>query len=506
MKSDAESVIRKDAYMKLIAAFDIGTTAVKGTLVSIKGEVIGCKSINIDTIFAGEYKEQRPVDWYEAFCSISKEFFAEYCTPDDILGIIMSGQMQDTILVDKDFNVLFNAILYSDNRADKQAQSIIEVVGKKRLTELTSNNFDGSIPLAKLIWIKDNHPEIYKKIHKVLISAKDYCVGRLSGEFITDVTSAATSGIMNIKTKGWGKEIFDALEIEESIFPRIKYSHEQAGVVTENASKESMYNAGTPVYVGTGDAGATTLASGLSSVGEFNINLGTSGWVACLSENPIRREGVFNLAGMPTDTFIAVVPFLNAGNVHKWVSTIVTSESVENRYEEVSKLLDKSVCGSNGLMFLPYLAGERFPVMDSDTKGCYIGITPETSKSDMVRSCLEGVAFSIRQGIDLLEIAPRKMTLIGGGAKSSVWCQIMADMLNIEIELHGDSEYLPAIAITASILLDMGYISSYSEFIESIQEKQTLKKYLPNQVNVEKYNSMYFKYKQIYEHVKPLFK
>jgi len=491
--------------MKLIATFDVGTTAVKGVLVSKKGDVIYSESINIDTIFIDEYKEQMPSQWYEAFCEISRNFFEKHCTPNDIIGIIMSGQMQDLILVDEDIKPIYNAILYSDNRASEQAKKIISHIGEDKINEVTGNNFDGSLPLAKLLWVKENNKDIFNKIYKVMISSKDYCVTKLTNECVTDVTSAATSGMMDIITKQWENGFLESLNIDSNILPQLKYAHEQAGFVTEQASKECMYNAGTPVYTGTGDAGATTLASGLSKVGEFNINIGTSGWVACIGEKPMNREGVFNLAGVPFDTIITVVPFLNAGNVHKWISWLLSSEDDENKYEYVSKLLDKSVCGSNGLMFLPYLAGERFPVMDGNTKGCYIGITPETSKSDMVRACLEGVAFSIRQGIELIGIKPEKISLIGGGAKSHTWCQIMSDMLNMEVQVYGDSEYMPAIATAASVLLDMNYINGYSEFIKSVQQSQSNVVYKPVAKNVEYYNNIFKKYKNIYVSVKRLF-
>jgi len=490
--------------MFYIASFDIGTTAVKGVIVDLSGHVINSKSLIITTVYKDEYIEQDPNEWYRLFCTMSKELIRESCNPSEIRGIIMSGQMQDLIMVDDSLNPIMNAILYSDNRGEVQANNIKEKIGEEALIGITGNSMNGTLPFAKLLWIKENKPSIYKKVHKILFSSKDYCVGKLTGTTSTDPTSASTSGLMNIDNKCWQTDFLNIFDINDSMTPEIKFAHEIVGYVSEIASNESGYDSGTPVYCGSGDAGATTLASGISKVFEFNINLGTSGWVACVSDGPIYGNGIFNLAAIPSDVYVNVVPFINAGSVHKWITSIVSRES-ENGVEYVDDILKESNTGSDGLLFLPYLSGERFPVIDSKTKACFIGLTPETTKSVMVRACLEGVAFSIRQGIEKIAILPNKVSIVGGGAKNSTWCQIFADMLNIDVEVYAESEYMPAISLASAVLYEQGLIDEYSTFIDKLLEKQGKVTYQPNKNSVEILNVMYNRYRQIYDAVKGLF-
>lgn len=492
--------------MKYIATFDIGTTAVKGVLIAVNGTPIFSSSISIETIYEDNIKEQRPNDWYDAFCTISKEFFAQGFSSENIIGIVMSGQMQDLIPVNKNGQPVCNAILYSDGRADKQAKEIEKIIGSADIAESTGNNFDGSLPFAKLLWLKQNQPNDYERIYKILISSKDFVILQLTGCFVTDVISASTAGLMDIHKKHWNVAWADAVGVEKTMLPQLLYADEKAGAVTERASLETGYKAGTPVYAGTGDAGATTLASGITQDGEFNINLGTSGWVACVSSDILAKENVFNLAAMPRDSYINVVPFFNAGNVHKWISkTLAKDDEQDEKYNYMDKILEQSVAGSNGLMFLPYLAGERFPVVDTEIKGEYYGISPETTKQDMARSCLEGVAFSIRQGIESIGRRPKKISLIGGGAQVQVWCRIFADVLNHEILVYKNAEILPAIAIASAVLVAKRIIPNYHAFTDSLQNSENCICYKPEAKSAELYNDIYRKYLSIYpafKHIK----
>lgn len=489
---------------EFIATFDIGTTAVKGVLMSEEGKNIMEESVGLETIFLEDWKEQRPSDWYAAFCKISRGFFEKGISPSDVKGIVMSGQMQDLIPIGADFLPVRNAILYSDGRASAEAQEILKVIGEETIRKSTGNHFDGSMPFAKLLWVKKQEPINYSKIKKVLISSKDYIIAKLTGNFVTDVTAAATSGCMDIRKKQWNTSWLLPFELDWGKLPRLCYAQDEAGRVHGNGSVDSGYLEGTPVYVGTGDAGATTLASGIAKDGEFNINLGTSGWIACVSDTVLERPGVFNLAAMPKDSYINVVPFLNAGNVHKWITGILKEDKPENPYEQINLLLEKSEAGSNGVMFLPYLVGERFPVMDTEIKGAFIGLVPETTKSDLARSTLEGVAYSIRQGMESIGRVPCKISIIGGGAKVSTWCQILADMLNHPVYAYGDSEYLPSAAISSAVLIGQGKIADYKDFTDSLQNSATSQCYYPIPAHVKKYESIYPRYKRLYPAIQTL--
>jgi xylulokinase len=490
--------------MRYIATFDIGTTAIKGVLVSENGEPVYAKSLNIETVFDEDKKEQRPDDWYQAFLQISHNFVAQY-NKSDIIGIVMSGQMQDVILIDHENRAIDNSILYSDGRATEQAIEIERLLGNTTILNCTGNDFNGSIPFAKLLWIKQNKYDIFSKIYKVLFSSKDYIITKLTNHYVSDVTTCATTGLMDIHRKQWMKEWLEQFQISYHILPQLAYANEKAGAITESGAIESGYQVGIPVYVGTGDAGATTLASGISRDGEYNINLGTSGWVASVSADVLSRQGVFNLAAIQKDLFINVVPFLNAGNVHKWISKTLTPDDIqEQKYDYIDQLLQNSSTGSHGVMFLPYIAGERFPIMDADIKGCYIGIVPETTKQDMARACLEGVAYSIRQGIESIGRSPNRISIIGGGARCKTWCQILADMLNHDVFVYKNSEYLPSMAVASAAMIDLGIISDFQTFTNSLQASSACICYKPNETAKKYYDSAFIKYCRVYPAIRKI--
>ena len=435
--------------MTYIAAFDAGTTAVKGTLVNEAGEAALSRSVELSTLCHDGFQEQAPQDWWEAFCAISRQF-TEAVPPEDIQGIIMSGQMQDLIPLDADLNPVCPAILYSDGRAEAQATALETSVGSDYFLHTTGNRCDGSLPLPKLMWLKENRPELYARTAHILISSKDYLIVRLTGVCAGDVTACATAGAMDIRRKRWDEKLLSAAGVDAKLFPTLYHPHQQVGAVLPEAAAACGYRAGTAVFAGIGDAGATTLASGIREPGQYNINLGTSGWVAAVSDDILLTEaGVFNLAAAAEGCYINVVPFLNAGNVHKWISGVLGHKDGAADYEAVSALLKNSVPGSHGVLFLPYLVGERFPVLDPEARGCFFGMTAETTAADMARACLEGVAFSLRQGLEQLPVPPASISLIGGGGREAVWCQILADVLDHDITVLRDTEFRAAQALAA---------------------------------------------------------
>lgn len=540
----------------LVATFDIGTTAVKAVVVRDDGCAVFTGGADVHTIENGNYREQRPEEWYEAFCSISKEIL-ERIPAKEIRALIFSGQMQDVIPVGEDGEALRNAILYSDGRAQEQAERILRMAGARQpagdgqtagserpadsrqpagserlvdssqpvcsgealITEITGNHFDGSMPLAKILWLKEKEPENYEKTAAFLISSKDYVIGRLTGNFVGDMTACSTAGAMDLTKKVWSETLLQAAGLDVRKFPKLLYSHELAGTMTEKAAAHTGYEAGTKVYAGTGDAGATTLASGILSDGEFNINLGTSSWVAAVSGGRMECEGGgFNLAAMQTGRYINVVPFFNGGNVHKFLAKIFAvpdgrsgepcpaKESRSPDYETVSRLLEKGSPGSHGVYFLPYLAGERFPVMDEDIRGCYLGLSQETTAADMAQSALEGVAYSIRQGLELFGCPVKKLTLIGGGARETAWCRILCNVMGTRLYVYRNPDLLPALAIAASVFLAEGLIEDYEEFIGGLEAQGYCTVLEPDMAAKRQYDLYYVNYKKIYPLVREFYK
>jgi len=407
--------------------------------------------------------------------------------------------MQDLIVIGKNGELMSNAIMYNDHRGKSQLNLISDDL-TKLIIEKSANELNGTIPLTKLLWVRNNEEEIYKSIYKILFSSKDYIITKLTNEYVSDVTTLATSGCMDIQSKQYINEI-SSLGFDMEILPKICYADEVAGIVTSKAANETGFLVGTKVYVGSGDAGATTLASGISKEGEINISLGTSGWVASISNSVC--ENVFNLAAINRGLYINVIPVLNAGNVHKWLANVIDGTAI--KYDILHDAINESVPCSNGLYFLPYIVGERFPVSDDKVRGCYIGINANTTKADIIRSTLEGVAFSIKQSLVALNIKPNKISLIGGGAKDSNWNQIFADVLGVDVIVYENSKFLPSMALASIVMLAQGKINSYDEFVTKLikNEKSEVFKF---SCDVNKiYNKGFEKFIKIYPAVKNLY-
>jgi len=484
--------------LNFIATFDVGTTAIKGVLLSEDRICVCEKSISYETLFTGGYKEQRPKDWYTGFLEITQLFIRQIDSAESITAIIMSGQMQDLIMLDQNLESIGNAILYSDSRAVSQAELILSRIGHKNIGNSTANSLDATMPFSKLLWISQHQPNRYKRIHKVVFSAKDYLVAQLTGEAVTDVTTASTVGLIDIKKKSWNSHWMTDVDLNASFLPKSLYCHEIAGYVTKGSAEHTGYCEGTPVYAGAGDAGATTLASGTASHGQFSINIGTTGHVAYVTDHVEYQEGVFHLASIIPDSYICAVPFLNAGNVHQWVSGVLSPETCQSRYQFIGDLLLQHVPGSGGVMFLPYMIGERFPVVDPHMKGCFVGLTPETSQGDLAGSVLEGVAFSLRQGIERFKVKPIEICLVGGGAKTKRWCQIFADILGYPVRVCLNSEYLPSVALSSSVQFAKGMDKEYDKFLAEVQNVEHCIWYDPDPEAVRQYNKMYPLYLKMY--------
>ena len=480
----------------MIAVFDIGTSAIKCVILDDSLTMIHSAKKDITTIRIDSCIEQDPNQWYEAFCSLLDEYQQKNHNIKDIRSIILSGQMQDIICVDQAGNPVRNAILYNDQRGSAYQHMIPESIVNKTTVEM-----NGATPLVKLLWMQEHEKENFYKTHKVLNSAKDYIIGKLTGRYISDVTSLSTSGMLDIQKKEYVDEIA-ILGIDPSILPDICYADELVGTLLPAAVEQTHLSSIVEVYAGCGDAGATTLASGIINPGELNINLGTSGWIASISN--MTRQGVFNLAAINRDKYINVIPVLNAALVHKWIANLIFADD-PRRYDKLHDLLSDSENTETSLLCLPYLAGERFPVADSTIRGSFIGLEGNTTLRDFALSALEGVAFSLRQGLEKLKILPSKISLIGGGANESVWSQIFSNVFNTTITVFSNSEYLPSIALASAVLLHEEKIASYKEYIDALLISCGGTVFVPHPKSVEYCRQKYEKFKQIYPATKNLF-
>ncbi|WP_174727537.1 xylulokinase [Mesobacillus harenae] len=486
--------------MEYIAVFDIGTTAIKGVLVDRNSILHGEITFELHTFHGANGEvEQDPAEWWSGIQSITNQwFYKEGFKPSQVKLVTFSGQMEDVIPLKQQEG---RAILYSDTRAQSQAEKV-----KLRLPEISSitgNSINPSTPLAKLLWLREHQETNLLDAEKYVFSAKDYIIYKLTGFAASDPVTAATTGMMNIKTREWDERITGSFEVS-NILPTLHNPEEAVGPVTEKAAISTGFYKDTPVLCGCGDAGASTMGAGAVNEGDCYLYLGTTGWVAVsMMESSPKEHGVFTLAHLPVDFHISIAPLLNAGNVHKWAIDTFVDQKEDLGYSEFEKLILDSAPGSGGLLFLPYVHGERCPINDPEAKGAFWGINPKTTKSDFLRSVLEGLSFSLRQTLELLlQDGKGDITLIGGGSKSKAWCQCLADVLGMSVKVPKDGEFLPSIGAAATGFVHLGWVDNYQQFADEYINGKDSAVYNPNIDVKETYNSLYEKFQKIYPGLK----
>ncbi|OXM86579.1 xylulokinase [Paenibacillus rigui] len=495
--------------MAYVASIDIGTTAAKGVLVDREANIHHEVTIALRTQQDNGFMEQNPSDWWEAVLQIAAHWRREGISGSQIACISMSGQMQDLIAIDEQGEALRPAILYSDARAGAEAERITETVGLERIREVTGNHFDGTFPLAKLLWLKEHEPQVYEQTAKVLFGSKDFIVHRLTGRAVTDPTTASTSGVLHASKRVWASEWMRPSGLAERMLPEIVASHERAGTVTAEAARLTGWSEGTPVVAGVGDAGATTLGAGVTNEADVYSYLGTTGWLAVSTPAYTYREGgVFHLAHPADGLYIAIAPLLNVGNVHQWaVQTFAPDGGTEaDRYAAFERLASSADRGRSPVVFLPYLNGERCPVQDPDASGAFIGMRADTTKAELSAAVLEGVAFALRHVKDYL-LPGRQLTeaaLIGGGSQSRLWRQIISDVLACPLRVPESAQYLPALGAAACAFIHLGWIESYDDFKQRYLLRSSTSGCLPELERSTAYERKFAQYVRLYPLLKQL--
>lgn len=499
--------------MSYIASFDIGTTNVKGMLVDADIAMSLEHNIELTVLRRGDHIEQEPEQWLDAVRRIAAAWFEAGIEPQQIKLLTFSGQMQDCIPVGDELEALRPAILYADGRAAQQSARLVADLGTAEIHGLTENHMDGSLTFPKILWLKENEAETFNRTSSFLISSKDYVVARLTGVCVTDPTSAATTGCMDARTRTWIAPWLERYGVPADKLPPIAAADSVVGAVTADGAAESGFAEGTPVLCGIGDAGASTLGAGVYEDGEVYAYVGTTGWVASATSGYIDvSSGAFNLAYIESGRQIAIAPLANAGNAHQWAvgafSEGRTGEE-ELSYASFEAAVAATERGLDEVLFLPYLNGERCPVQDMNATGCMIGLKPTTTRERMGTAVLEGVAYAMRQALDLVAEpepgARLRVTLIGGGAKSAAWCQIMADVLGCELVVPQDSQYLPSLGAAALGFRQMGWSAGYAELCRTFRSLGMAQSYSPDERLRLYYDRQYEKFKRIYPAMAPLF-
>lgn len=491
--------------MAFFLGIDVSTTATKALLIGSDGRVVSVASseYNYETP-RPMWTEQHPHLWWQATVASIRRVLAESgVNSADIRGVGLTGQMHGLVLLDKNGQVLRPAILWNDQRTAAECDEIRARLGKERLIQITGNDALTGFTAPKILWVRNNEPEIFAQARHVLLP-KDYVRYRLTGEYAIDKADGAGTILFDLKKRDWSREVLEALEINPEWLPPTFEGPQITGRVTPEAAEETGLKVGTPVMAGGGDQSAQAVGVGAVEPGVVALTLGTSGVVFASTQEPfIEPEGRLH-------AFCHAVPerwhlmgvMLSAGGSLRWYrDTVAPGTDFDTLLAPVAAVPP----GSEGLFYLPYLTGERTPYPDPLARGAFVGLTVRHTQAHMTRAVLEGVAFGLRDSFELMKaVGLAEITQVrasGGGARSPLWRQILADVLGVELVTVNTTE---GAAYGAALLAATG-----AGVFESVAEACSAVIRITGSTTpgpaVEVYQNAYPTYRRLYPTLQPIF-
>lgn len=466
---------------RLIASFDIGSSAVKAVLVSRDGPMQMAHTVSYN--HAAIDSEQDPQDWWLAFCAVLRFWWDQGVLPNQIAALTFSGQMQSLIALDATGQVLCPAWLHTDGRAGAAAARITEQLGEVEIHRVTRNPFNATSVLPKLVHLREQQQALWARTERVLVGAKDFITHRLTGRAVTDPTTAATTGLFDIERSVWAHHWLTQLGLKP-VLPELLPADARVGVVSAQAAALTGLAAGCTVLCGMGDAAATTLGAGVADASQCYAYLGTSGWVARVSPVSHSHSERFDSPGAPLFVLpylpptsngvarrILIGPISNAGAVHRWVLGWLDAPSEVTEAQRYA-LFEQAVAGAPfdaQLLFLPYLNSERLPVNSRAGQGAVVGLGIDTSRAQLMRAALEGVSFSLRWALDMLQAGavptPRELIVVGGATRSAQWMQILANSFDTPLHIAPDADLLPCLGAAATAAVALGWCAEPEDFV-----------------------------------------
>jgi len=481
---------------------DLGTSAVKILLANNEGKILNTVDREYPLIFPKEgWSEQNPNDWWDAVVDGLKEI-SKNVDSKKIAGIGVAGQMHGLVILDENDEVIRPAILWNDGRTQKQTDYLNDVIGKDKLSKYTANIAFAGFTAPKIMWIKENEPHNFKKIEKIMLP-KDYINYMLTGVHACDYSDASGILLLDVENKCWSKEMLEICSVEERQLPKLFESYDVIGNVKPEIADMFGFDS-VKVVAGAGDNAAAAVGTGTVGDGNCNISLGTSGTVFISTKNFKKdsfnalhafaaADGGYHLMGC----------MLSAASCNKWFcGNILATDD----YKTEEAAIKEDMLGSNNVYFLPYLMGERSPINDTDARGLFMGMTLNTTREEMLLSVLEGVAFAIRDSIEIaksLGISISRSNICGGGAKSRLWKKIMANVLNIPLDTV-ETEQGPGLGGVILAMVGCGVYDSVGRCTDDLVH--ICDTVYPDKEIAERYEEKYNKWRKIYPATKHLFK
>lgn len=486
--------------MAVILGIDIGTSSVKAMLLDTNDGVSGCQSKKYEVqIPKANYAEQNPEVWWESLVQVLHRLNVQFSEKyRQIEAIGFSGQMHGLVAVDESGNAIRPAIIWLDQRSEKQVEYLNQFLDEKEKRQVLRNHIFTGFALPSLLWIKENEQENYKKIYKIF-QPKDYIRMKMTGKFGTEVTDASATAMFDVQNRTWAWEILKKLEVNLAIFPKCSESTKIAGYITNACSLLTGLKQGIPVVYGAGDQQAQSIGNGVVEEGLITSNIGTGGQISTFIktaqyDQKLRTHTFCHAIDKGYTIFGAT---LCSGMSMKWMKDRILKVK---EFDEMSRMAEDIVPGSEGVIYLPYLSGERTPYMNPKASGAFWGLKLLHDRRHMIRAVMEGVTFSLKDSLNIFEelgIKGNKIIASGGGAGSDVWLQMQADIFEKEVVV---SEVKEQACLGACIVAGVGS-GMFKETAEACGKFAKLNKkvYVPNTNTFHIYRKNYEMFKELYD-------
>ena len=479
---------------------DLGTSAVKLLLMEGSGKILKIVSREYPISFPKPgWSEQNPYDWFTQSMDGLKELLEE-SDKSQVAGISFGGQMHGLVALDEKDEVIRPAILWNDGRTTEECDYLNRVIGKEKLSSYTANISFTGFTAPKVLWMKKNEPENFARISKIMLP-KDYLAYRLSGVHCTDVSDASGTLFFDVKNRTWSREMCEICGIRDEWLPKVFESYEAVGTIRPELAAELGIPENVKIAAGAGDNAAAAVGTGTVGDGACNISLGTSGTIFISSKKfGVDENNALHSFDHADGTYHLMGCMLSAASCNKWWNEeILKTKDFAAEQDGIIKL------GENRVFYLPYLMGERSPHNNPNARGTFIGMTMDTSRADMTQAVLEGVAFALRDSLEVaksLGIKLERTKICGGGAKSPLWKKMIANILNLKVDVI-ESEEGPALGGAMLAAVACGeYESVEAAAAKIVKIIDTVE---PEPELVAKYEERYQQFKEIYPACKPLF-
>ena len=485
----------------LFIGVDLGTSAVKLLLMDEEGKIHKIVSKEYPLYFPHPgWSEQKPEDWYAQSMEGIKELTAE-CDKSQVKGISFGGQMHGLVALDENDNVIRPAILWNDGRTGKQTDYLNNVIGKETLSKYTANIAFAGFTAPKILWMKENEPENFARIRKIMLP-KDYLAYRLSGTFCTEYSDASGMLLLDVEHKCWSKEMMEICGITEDQLPKLYESWEPVGTLTKEAASELGLPEDVKVIAGAGDNAAAAVGTGTVGDGGCNISLGTSGTLFISSRKfGVDKNNALHSFAHADGNYHLMGCMLSAASCNKWwMDEILKTTAYQDEQAKITGL------GENRVFYLPYLMGERSPHNDPDARAAFIGMSMDTTREDMTLAVLEGVAFGLRDSLEVarsIGVNPQRTKICGGGAKSPLWRKIIANVMNMKVDII-ESEEGSGYGAAILAAVGCGVFSSVEEAAGKLVKIVATEE--PDAELTAKYEERYQKFRKLYPALKEVYK